>query len=167
MTVDFNGKIYSIYTNLNTKFETLSTHVKKLEMQVVQTGDAIKRQKTSTRGVGDDVMKHHVNAIIEDDFWQVVKEDKLQEGDFEVESLMRFGGSQWCRSTPDLEHRSTYTSPYRSIGTPEPRSTMPTESTTSSNAVKILTHAEFPVKHPHPPSPDKVRIARGADTSID
>jgi len=28
MTVDFNGKIDSVYTNLNTKFETLSTHVK-------------------------------------------------------------------------------------------------------------------------------------------
>ena len=37
MTVDFNGKIDSIYNNLNTKFETLSTHVKKLEIQVVQT----------------------------------------------------------------------------------------------------------------------------------
>ena len=37
MTVDFNGKIDSVYTNLNTKYETLSTHVKKLEMQVVQT----------------------------------------------------------------------------------------------------------------------------------
>ena len=37
LTVDFNGKIYAVYTNLNTKSETLSTHVKKLEMQVVQT----------------------------------------------------------------------------------------------------------------------------------
>ena len=35
LTVDFNGKIDSLY-NLNTKFETLSTHVKKMEMQVVQ-----------------------------------------------------------------------------------------------------------------------------------
>ena len=83
MTVDFNGKIDYLYTNLNTKFETLSTHVKNLEMQVVQTGDAIRRQEASIRGVGDDVMKHHVNASIEDDFWQVVKEEKLQEGDFE------------------------------------------------------------------------------------
>ena len=73
MTVDFNGKIDSFYTNLNTKFETLSTHVKKLEMQVVQTGEAVNRQETLTKGVGDDVMKHHVNAIIGDDFWQVVK----------------------------------------------------------------------------------------------
>ncbi|KAG2249250.1 hypothetical protein Bca52824_088878 [Brassica carinata] len=54
-------------------------------------------------------MKHHVNAIIEDDFWQVVKEEKLQQGDFEVESLMSFGGSHWCRSTPTTEHCSTYT----------------------------------------------------------
>uniref|UniRef100_A0A0D3CFR8 Uncharacterized protein n=1 Tax=Brassica oleracea var. oleracea TaxID=109376 RepID=A0A0D3CFR8_BRAOL len=91
MTVDFNGKKDSVYTNLNTKFETLSTHVKKKEMQVVQIGDAIRRKKVSTRGVGDDVMKNYVNAIIEDDFWQVVKEEKLQEGDFEVEILMSFG----------------------------------------------------------------------------
>ncbi|KAL0745157.1 hypothetical protein Bca101_101099 [Brassica carinata] len=52
-------------------------------------------------------MKHHMNAIIGDDFCQVVKEEKLQEGDFEVESLMSFGGSHWCRSTPRHEHRST------------------------------------------------------------
>ena len=88
MTVDFNGKIDSVYTNLNTKFETLSTHVKKLEMQVVQTGEAVKRQRALTRGVEDDVMKHHMNSIIGDDFWQVVKHEKLGEGDFEVESSM-------------------------------------------------------------------------------
>ncbi|WZZ58578.1 hypothetical protein YC2023_058685 [Brassica napus] len=127
MTVDFNRKIDSVYTNLNTKFETLSSHVKKMEIQVVQTGDAIRRQEASTRGVGDDVMKHHVNAIIEDDFWQVVKEEKLQEGDFEVESLMSFGGSHWCRSTPATKHRSTYTNSNRSTGVPEHRSTTPTE----------------------------------------
>ena len=84
MTVDFNGKIDSVYNNLNKKFETLSTHVKKLEMQVVQTGEVVKRQEALTRRVGDDVMKHHVNAIIDDDFWQVVKHKKLQERDFEV-----------------------------------------------------------------------------------
>ncbi|KAF3562118.1 hypothetical protein DY000_02014306 [Brassica cretica] len=66
---------------------------------------------------------------------------------------MSFGGSHWCRSTPDLEHRSTYTSPNRSAGTPEHRSTTPTESTASCNVVEILTHEEFAAKHPHPPSP--------------
>ena len=77
MQVDFNGKIDSVYTNLDTKFETLSTHVKKLEMQVVQTEEDVKRKEALTRGVGDDVMKHHVNAIIDDDLWQVVKQEKL------------------------------------------------------------------------------------------
>ncbi|KAF3510749.1 hypothetical protein F2Q69_00006921 [Brassica cretica] len=103
-------------------------------------------KEASTRGVGDDVVKHHVNAIIEDDFLQVVKEEKLQEGDFEEESLMSFGGSHWYRSTPDTEHRSIYTNTNRSTGTPEHRSTTPTESTASCNAVKILTHEEFAAK---------------------
>ena len=125
------------------------------------------RQEASTRGVGDDVMKHHVNAIIENDFWQVVKEEKLQEGDFEVKSLMSFGGSHCCRSTPDTEHRSIYTNTNRSTRTPEHRTTTPTESTASCNAVTILTHEEFTAKHPHPHSPDKVRIDRHANNNID
>ncbi|KAF3582956.1 hypothetical protein DY000_02031069 [Brassica cretica] len=43
----------------------------------------------------------------------------------------------------------------------------PTESTASCNVTRILTHEEFASKHPHPPSPENVRIARRADTSID
>ncbi|KAF3523363.1 hypothetical protein F2Q69_00047200 [Brassica cretica] len=56
-------------------------------------------------------MKHHVNAIIGDNFWQVVKEEKLQEGDFEVESLMSFGGSH-CdlhRSPEPIDRRAPLT----------------------------------------------------------
>ncbi|KAF2581621.1 hypothetical protein F2Q68_00004853 [Brassica cretica] len=86
----------------------------------------------------------------------VVKEEKLQEADFEVESLISFDGSHWCRSTPTTEHRSTYTNQDRSTGVPEYRSTTPTESIASCNAVKILTHEEFAAKHPHPPSPNNV-----------
>ena len=43
MTMDLNGKVDSVYNNLNTKFETLHIHLKKMEMQVVQTGEAVKR----------------------------------------------------------------------------------------------------------------------------
>ncbi|KAF2549362.1 hypothetical protein F2Q70_00021940 [Brassica cretica] len=43
----------------------------------------------------------------------------------------------------------------------------PTESTASYNVVRILTHEEFASKHPHPPNPENVRIARRADTTID
>ena len=38
LMVNVNGKIDIICTELNARFETLNTHVKKLETQVVQTG---------------------------------------------------------------------------------------------------------------------------------
>ena len=82
-----------IYTNLNTKFKALSTHVKKLEAQVVQTWEAVKRHEALIKGKGEDALKHHVSAIIDDDFWQVVKKEKLQEGNLKVESSMSFGSS--------------------------------------------------------------------------
>ncbi|KAF3606318.1 hypothetical protein DY000_02045194 [Brassica cretica] len=66
-------------------------------MQVVQTGDTVKRQEALAREARVEKPKHHINAIIDDDFWQVVKHEKLGEGDFEVESSMSFGGSLWCR----------------------------------------------------------------------
>ncbi|WZY99157.1 hypothetical protein YC2023_071486 [Brassica napus] len=96
ITVDFNGKIDSAYNNLNTKIETLGTQVRKLETQLIQTGETIKRQEAFAREAGADKAKHHVNAIIDDDFWQVVRHEKLEEGDFEIESSMSLGGSQWC-----------------------------------------------------------------------
>ncbi|KAF3501320.1 hypothetical protein F2Q69_00042370 [Brassica cretica] len=78
-----------------------------------------------------------------DDFWQVVKQEKLQEEDFEVESSMSFGGSHWCQSAPDFEHRSTDFNQNRSTGSLEHRSTTPMESTASCNALRIMTHEEF------------------------
>ncbi|KAF3611521.1 hypothetical protein DY000_02048169 [Brassica cretica] len=97
----------------------------------------------------------------------LVKHEKLQEGDFEVESSMSFSGSHWCRLTPDFEHRSTDFNQNRSTASPEHRSMMPAESTTSCNAVRILTHEEFAAKHPHPPSPIYVSIDRQTDPAID
>ncbi|KAF3518140.1 hypothetical protein DY000_02059889 [Brassica cretica] len=66
---------------------------------------------------------------------------------------MSFGGSHWCRSTPDFEHRSTDVISNRSTGSPEHRLMTPTESTASCNAVRIMTHEEFAARHPHLPSP--------------
>ncbi|KAF2609545.1 hypothetical protein F2Q70_00011398 [Brassica cretica] len=54
---------------------------------------------------------------------------------------MSFGGSHWCRSTPDIEHRSTHTSPNRSTGPPEHRSTAPT----GHVYVRIDRHADTPI----------------------
>ncbi|KAF2604994.1 hypothetical protein F2Q70_00025774 [Brassica cretica] len=111
--MDFNGKIDDVYTNMNTKFESFSTHVNKLEMQVIQTGEDVKRQEASIKGEGEEALKHHVSAIIDNDSWQVVKHEKLQEGDFEVESSMSFGSSHLCRSTPREEHRPRESSEHR------------------------------------------------------
>ncbi|KAG5388643.1 hypothetical protein IGI04_030184 [Brassica rapa subsp. trilocularis] len=85
----------------------LGTQVRKLETQVIQTGETIKRQEAFAREPGADKGKHHVNAIIDDDFWQVVRNKKLEEGDFEIQSSMSLGGSQWCRPMSMNSHRST------------------------------------------------------------
>ena len=37
LMVNFNEKIDAVYTELNSKFDSLNTHVRKLETQVVQT----------------------------------------------------------------------------------------------------------------------------------
>ncbi|KAF3594909.1 hypothetical protein DY000_02021365 [Brassica cretica] len=94
-------------------------------------------------------------------------QEKLQEGDFEVESLMSFGRSHWCQSTPNIEHRSTDFNQNRSTGSPEHRSTTPAESTASCNVVRIMTHEGFTAKHPHPPIPVYVKIDRHSDPVID
>ena len=43
LMVNFNEKIDAVYTELNSKFESLNTHLRKLETQVVPTGETIKR----------------------------------------------------------------------------------------------------------------------------
>ncbi|WZZ34792.1 hypothetical protein YC2023_018193 [Brassica napus] len=80
---------------------------------------------------------------------------------------MSFGGSHWCRSTPDFEHRSTNFNQNRSTCFPEHRSITPTESTASCNAVRIVTHEEFAARHPHLPSPVYVKIDRHTIPAID
>ena len=52
-------------------------------------------------------------------------------------------------------------------GSPEHRSTTPTESIASCNDVGIMTHEDFTAKHPHPPSPVYVKIDRHSDPVID
>ncbi|KAF3535749.1 hypothetical protein F2Q69_00022035 [Brassica cretica] len=79
----------------------------------------------------------------------------------------KLDGSYWCRSTPDLEHRSTNFNQNRSTGFPEHRSITPTESTASCKAVRIVTHEEFAARHPHLPSPVYVKIDRHTMPTID
>ncbi|KAF2619072.1 hypothetical protein F2Q68_00038887 [Brassica cretica] len=69
---------------------------------------------------------------------QVVKEEKLQEGDVEVESSMSFGSSHWCPlTTPGKEHRLMESDEHRSIPVVHHRST---KSVGSCETVRIMTH---------------------------
>ncbi|KAF3484811.1 hypothetical protein F2Q69_00052095 [Brassica cretica] len=125
-----------------------------------------KGQEAFTREAGADKRKHHVNAIIDDDFLQVVRHEKLEEGDFEIESSMSLGGSQWCRPMLKNSHRSTDHDKDRWMDYSSHRSTSSAEST-ECNAVRILTHEEFAAKHPHPPSPFYDKIDRLVEPTID
>ncbi|XP_024013122.1 uncharacterized protein LOC112087445 [Eutrema salsugineum] len=63
MTVDFNGKIDALYLDLNGKIEVLNTHVKKLDTQVAQTAESVKRQEGFLPGKTDTNPKHYCSAI--------------------------------------------------------------------------------------------------------
>ncbi|XP_024016195.1 uncharacterized protein LOC112089678 [Eutrema salsugineum] len=63
MTVDFNGKIDALYLDLNGKIEVLNTHVKKLDTQVAQTAEFVKRQEGFLPGKIDTNHRHYCSAI--------------------------------------------------------------------------------------------------------
>ncbi|KAG5415191.1 hypothetical protein IGI04_002758 [Brassica rapa subsp. trilocularis] len=90
----------------------------------------------------------------------------LKEGDFEIESSMSLGGSQWCRPMSMNSHRSTDHNEDRWTDYSSHRSTSSAKST-ECNAVRILTHEEFAAKHPHPPSPFYDKIDRSVEPTID
>ncbi|KAF8111902.1 hypothetical protein N665_0071s0041 [Sinapis alba] len=68
------------------QFENLNTHVKKLENQVMQTSETFRRHESLIKEKIEAGQKHHVNALIDDDFWIEVKKERLQEEDFCVEN---------------------------------------------------------------------------------
>ncbi|KAF8116117.1 hypothetical protein N665_0021s0008 [Sinapis alba] len=107
MNVDFHGKIYEVYLSLITKLENLNTHVKKLENQVIQTSETIRRHGSLIKEKIEAGQNHHINALTDDDFWVEVKREKLQEGDSRVENSSLFDRSHIHRSTQAKEHRLT------------------------------------------------------------
>ncbi|KAF3583959.1 hypothetical protein F2Q69_00027781 [Brassica cretica] len=58
--------------------------------------------------------RHQVNAISDDDFGEVLEQEKLEEDAFLVESFMSIGSSYWCQRTSTAEHRSTSSAEHRS-----------------------------------------------------
>ncbi|KAF2577680.1 hypothetical protein F2Q68_00004682 [Brassica cretica] len=110
-------------------------------------GETVKRQEAFIKGKGDESLKHHVSAIIDDDFWQVVKEEKLQEGDFHVESSMSFGNSHWCRPTPRDEYRTMETDEDQSISPTPHRSTEEVAETVKRQEAIIKGKGDESLKH--------------------
>ncbi|KAF2559157.1 hypothetical protein F2Q68_00015366 [Brassica cretica] len=127
------------------------------------TGETIKRQEAFARESGADKGKHHVNTIIDDDFWQVVRNEKLEEGDFEIESSMSLGGSQWCRPMSMNSHRSTDHDEDRWTDYSSHRSTSSAKSTECNvSRLKNQGQAKLP-KCPDECMPSGTRSNKGKD----
>lgn len=96
-TKDFNAKAEGIYMDLNGKIETLNLHVKKIEVQVVQTGDAVKRQSRVLPEKVEENPKNYCNVIselkievIEPHPYAIPEDDSLSsaaEGDIQINNL--------------------------------------------------------------------------------
>lgn len=79
LMVNFNGKINDVYTDLISEIEAMNARLKKVEVEEILTRNTVQRHETYMQRRKDESLKHHVNAIMNDDFCQVVKEEKLQD----------------------------------------------------------------------------------------
>uniref|UniRef100_A0A0D3E6Z8 Uncharacterized protein n=1 Tax=Brassica oleracea var. oleracea TaxID=109376 RepID=A0A0D3E6Z8_BRAOL len=110
---------------------------------------AVKKQEALVKGKAVENERHQVNAISDDDFGEVLEQEKLEEDAFLVESSISIGSSYWCRSTLTTEHQSTSTAEHRSTSSDEHRST---PLLGSDKTVPIQSHSDFAARHPHPPT---------------
>ncbi|KAF3532001.1 hypothetical protein DY000_02040775 [Brassica cretica] len=60
----------------------------------------MKKQEALIKGKAVESERHQVNAISDNDFGEVLEQEKLEEDAFLVESSMSIGRSYWCRPTP-------------------------------------------------------------------
>jgi len=82
LVVEFSGKFDAVYTDLNGKIENMSYNLKKLDVQVAQTTQSIKRQDGFLPGNLDANPRKSCNAILirdGDDVWEEVNtEEELE-----------------------------------------------------------------------------------------
>ncbi|KAF3521043.1 hypothetical protein DY000_02060844 [Brassica cretica] len=133
-----NLKLDVLYKELNGKFETLDAHFMTLDAQVSQTAEAVKKQEALVKGKAVESERHQVNVISDDDFGEVLEQEKLEQDAFLVESCVSIGSLYWCRPTSTVEHRSTPL-----FG--------------SDKTVRIQSHSDFAARHPHPPTVARVK----------
>ncbi|KAF3485794.1 hypothetical protein F2Q69_00052982 [Brassica cretica] len=89
-------------------------YIEKMESMIEKTAEAVKKQEALVKGKAVESERHQVNAISDDDFGEVLEQEKLEEDAFLVESCMSIGSSYWCRPTSTAEHRSTSSAEHRS-----------------------------------------------------
>lgn len=94
-----NLRLDVIYRELNGKFETMDAHVMMLDTQVSQTTGGVKMQEALVKEKAEKRKRNQVNDILDDDLEQVIKDEKLEEDAFLVESSMYFGSSHWSTDT--------------------------------------------------------------------
>ncbi|XP_024006469.1 uncharacterized protein LOC112082980 [Eutrema salsugineum] len=61
--MEINAKVDTMYNDLNGKYEAVWTHVKKLDVQVAQTAESVKRSPGNLPGKGENPINEFVNAI--------------------------------------------------------------------------------------------------------
>jgi len=100
LVVEFNGKFDAVYIDFNGKIDNLNSHLKKLDVQVAQTAQSIKRQEGFLPGNPDANPRKSYNAILireRDDVWEELDtEDELE---LAVAKMVSTDTVQ-CRSTP-------------------------------------------------------------------
>jgi len=100
LVVEFNGKFDVVYTDLSGMIDNLSSHLKKLDVQVAQTAQSIKRKEVFLPGNPDANPRKSCNVILireGDDVWEELDtEDELELPVAEMVST----DNLLCRSTP-------------------------------------------------------------------
>ncbi|KAF3593299.1 hypothetical protein DY000_02021746 [Brassica cretica] len=76
-----NLRLDVLCKELNGKLETLDAHVMMLDAHVSQTADAVKKQEALVKDKAVESERHQVNAISDDDFGEVLEQEKLEEDD--------------------------------------------------------------------------------------
>ncbi|MBW1279365.1 hypothetical protein KYD79_26615, partial [Escherichia coli] len=90
MTVSFNGKMDAMYSDLNGKIEAINIHMKKLDTQVAQTAENVRRQEGFLPAKTETNPRLHVNAITvgsEKELFQACEKGLEEEEFVELEEI--------------------------------------------------------------------------------
>ncbi|KAF3526742.1 hypothetical protein F2Q69_00046395 [Brassica cretica] len=95
------GSVYEVsFVEQDVENDENQDHIQIMEKIVSQTAEAVKKQEALVKGKAVESERHQLDAISDNDFREVLEQEKLEEDVFLVESSMSIGNSYWCRSRP-------------------------------------------------------------------